>query len=309
MESKIATTMTRNNCILPVLFVICSLSLNAQTTYPKDSIRPLSISISGLNELRILESGGSTSGSESNPIASGSPKGGSPFLSHYFEISSLPGEEGALIPSIRLAECWGLQVANIMGTEEGGIMIESVEPNTTGALAGLQAGDIVRAANDQPVAWWHELYRELRDCDTTSLTVHRGYAVVRLQICRPICLYGAAAGNSVLPVHAMSHAPADTVAQSLPSILSGVDSNARVASPLQVFPNPNNGKFEVQFQGSASPLTIEVVDASGVVLHTEQAKGGHFRRLFNFSSLNSRWVVVTIIQEGKIYTQRVIFAK
>lgn len=300
--------MTRNNFILPALFVICSLSLNAQTIYPKDSIRPLSINISGLNELRMLGLGGSVPDSESNPIAAGSPKGVSPFLSHYFEISSLPGEEGTLIPSIRLAACWGLQVANVMGTEEGGIMIESVEPNTTGALAGLQTGDIVRAANDQPVAWWHELYKELKYCDTTSLTVHRGNAVVQLQIRKPVCLYGAPAKYSVLPARAANETASDIATQSLSSALSHADSNARVESPLQVFPNPNNGKFEVQFQGSASSLTLQVVDASGIVLHTEQAKGSFFRRSFNFSSVHSGWVVVTIIQEEKIYTQRVIFA-
>lgn len=96
--------------------------------------------------------------------------------------------------------------------------------------------------------------------------------------------------------------------QSAP-IAENVPVNNEVFEGLKVWPNPNNGNFNLEFSGTtASPATIRVMDATGRVAHLQNIdtwKGINFHS-FNLSGLPKGVYFLQVLYSEKIPTTRIV---
>ncbi len=87
--------------------------------------------------------------------------------------------------------------------------------------------------------------------------------------------------------------------------------NARLElSEVKLFPNPNNGKFSLNFVSEdLSPLTISVTDATGkeIVRDEIQEFNGKYTGEFTLAGNSPGIYFVNISQNNKIYIEKVIF--
>lgn len=90
--------------------------------------------------------------------------------------------------------CYGLEVENYQLSENGGVMIRRVTDRTAGANAGIQAGDIITAAQGTTVTLWSELYDILRTLPKNhpvDLNILRSGTEIRVALINISCPFTA----------------------------------------------------------------------------------------------------------------------
>ncbi|MGX7668004.1 zinc-dependent metalloprotease [Flavobacterium pedocola] len=83
--------------------------------------------------------------------------------------------------------------------------------------------------------------------------------------------------------------------------------NEAFKSKFVVYPNPNKGSFNIQFEEVFSNYSIQVVDQSGrVVLDSEYAQNGSLLQTINLNATASGVYFVTIKTDNEIATKKVV---
>ncbi len=98
-----------------------------------------------------------------------------------------------------------------------------------------------------------------------------------------------------------------------PTNLNRTDIQPIVTNDLQLesvtaFPNPTSGRITLQFKGEAVPTTVRLTDALGKILMTEKLNdfSGEYNDRINLSNYPSGIYNITIIQNGKSYSERIV---
>jgi hypothetical protein len=92
------------------------------------------------------------------------------------------------------------------------------------------------------------------------------------------------------------------------SEISAINKNNEDSSLLKVYPNPNNGIFNISFNNpKTDSFTIHVVDLTGKVVYKEEVRNfsGAFNKSIDLSGLNSQFYFVQIITDTEVKTFKV----
>jgi hypothetical protein len=90
-------------------------------------------------------------------------------------------------------------------------------------------------------------------------------------------------------------------------IAETIDNNLEL-SDFVAFPNPTDGKFNVQFSGEAKPTVVLVFDASGKEIFRDNVDNfnGYYNREIDLTSHARGGLVLSVEQEGKSYTEQIV---
>ncbi len=108
-------------------------------------------------------------------------------------------------------------------------------------------------------------------------------------------------GNYVVTLIATNACGSDTLTDSLSAIV-GVQNS--ILSQVQLYPNPNNGEFVVEFDGNASSeMQLTVLDQLGRRIHSQ--KGGN-RQTISLSLAPGMYMVEIANAEGKAFSRVIV---
>ena len=239
--------------------------------------------------------------------------------------------------SFRLAECYGLELENYQESENGGVLITSVDEQKV-AASGLKTNDIIIEVAKAPISTWSELYEILqvfRGWPTLPLTVLRegqartvlletvncpsgdrpvdisalrGYKFINIEQ----AIAADQKAKRLLQAQALSNGEPQQV-NSAPQAAPAEAANWKEERLLQpqafrVFPNPNSGLFTLEFSATAAPIQLRLFNISGAMLYSEQVDDfqGSYSRQFDFRDEPPGTLVVRIEQEGKAFSKLVL---
>jgi len=83
------------------------------------------------------------------------------------------------------------------------------------------------------------------------------------------------------------------------------------ASWVKVFPNPSQDKINVAFIGSSEDVSVLITDILGKQLFNQKYSNpsGHFNEQINIQNFNLDNAILTIMQGGKVYSQKITLTK
>jgi|GEM_PF-3409929 len=93
--------------------------------------------------------------------------------------------------------------------------------------------------------------------------------------------------------------------------ISKTSNNTLEVSAVALYPNPNDGKFTIDFAlEDSAPVTITVLDITGRKVFSTQLDdfSGNHQQLINISDKAPGSYLLNIIQEDKIYTKKIIIS-
>lgn len=95
---------------------------------------------------------------------------------------------------------------------------------------------------------------------------------------------------------------------SAPVIPTPMFDNTLQVQDFSVFPNPSEGKFRVQFNSTAEPLSVRVTDLTGKVIYRDNLTkfDGIFNDQINVKKYGPGSYVLTIEQNNKVYAEQII---
>ncbi len=75
-----------------------------------------------------------------------------------------------------------------------------------------------------------------------------------------------------------------------------------------VFPNPTSGRFNVQFQAEAKPLTVTIYDNTGREIFRDNQTdfNGMYNREIDLTNISRGSLILSVAQDGKRYTDQII---
>jgi TonB family protein len=82
-------------------------------------------------------------------------------------------------------------------------------------------------------------------------------------------------------------------------------------SNVKIYPNPNQGQLNVSFSGAEKDVQLRISDINGKVLmdRNYSNKDKHFNQSLDISNLPPQVLTVSIIQDGKIHTEKIVLSK
>jgi len=92
-----------------------------------------------------------------------------------------------------------------------------------------------------------------------------------------------------------------------PEALPNLDQDLQLQD-FRAFPNPTNETLNIQFQGSAEPIRIEINSIEGRNIFTDARStfDGNYNRQIDFSRATPGTYVLSILQGGKLYQEMII---
>jgi len=77
---------------------------------------------------------------------------------------------------------------------------------------------------------------------------------------------------------------------------------------FKAYPNPTDGKVQVNFKGDNSPAIIQVIDAAGKSVYKETLNdfNGVYNKELDLRKANSGPLFLYIIQNQKVFTDNII---
>ncbi len=183
------------------------------------------------------------------------------------------------------------------GMDEKGVRVTGVIDNTPAKESNVQPGDIILALDDQPVNDYDALSRE-RDKhqpgDTFRLKVLRGGSVINVNATFKSCPKNTVAG----PVKVTPPAAPTAVFE---------DATLEVTA-LDIFPNPNYGLVNVQFEAEAVPTTVRITDAAGRIVYENVLRqfAGTFSEQIDLQDQKPGVYTVSLQQGKKVLARNVV---
>jgi hypothetical protein len=92
------------------------------------------------------------------------------------------------------------------------------------------------------------------------------------------------------------------------TVVTGVSKPATLElQTISIFPNPTSGVLNLEFTSDALPTTVKVFDISGKEIYNEELKDfdGSYKNEINLGQVSKGTLMVTITQNGKIYTEKI----
>jgi hypothetical protein len=91
------------------------------------------------------------------------------------------------------------------------------------------------------------------------------------------------------------------------SVTLGVD-ELNLENTLSVYPNPNNGEFNIKFNASSNNVDVHVFDIRGrsVFDTTYNNSSGEFNETINLATVNAGMYLLNINDGGNTITKKII---
>jgi C-terminal processing protease CtpA/Prc len=204
------------------------------------------------------------------------------------------------------------------GPEGKGSRITGIIDDTPADEAKLQKGDVIMALDGQATNNFDEVLVERNKHeagDWFTLTIYRDGTTqdvkARFKSCdevKPEILY-----TEPIPVNESPSAteePAERVDE--PAEEEDDEPAPRTPGPLQlenwsVFPNPNYGKFHLQFEGNSAPTTIQILNTNGKKVFEENLNNfdGTFNRKIDLRT-GPGTLFIQVRQGDKVYSDKIV---
>ena len=183
---------------------------------------------------------------------------------------------------------------------ENGVPVRKVIEDTPASEVALQKGDLIISIDGTPVKTQSEIVR-LRDLHKAGDYFTIGYlrdgqefeVEARFRAC-----------DSEEIVIEEEEEPINLN----PSIEKPIITNDLKLESISAFPNPTSGRVTLQFKGEAVPTTVRLTDGLGRILMTEKLNdfSGEYNDRINLSNYPSGIYNITIIQNSKSYSERIV---
>lgn len=111
-------------------------------------------------------------------------------------------------------------------------------------------------------------------------------------------------------VYTLTHTDANNCV-SAPASISFNTLDVEAAFELEgfrLFPNPNNGTFTLKYDGTATALTIQVVNMAGQVVYLEKVSqfNGHYENLIDLQAQAAGSYIVNIITDSAVVQKKIV---
>lgn len=213
----------------------------------------------------------------------------------------------------------------------GGVYINSIIGASGAEEAGLQRGDVIKSIDDEATGTYGQLHDALakhEPGDVVTVTYVRDGVEDRVETQLRAWRDFPSFANSrhALVTCDKSAAPEETVTRKiivikkdkveepvLPEnvnqspIVNGID-NTLVLSDFVTFPNPTDGKFNVQFSAEAVPTVVSVFDAAGKEIFRDRLNdfNGFYNREIDLTAQARGALVLSVEQGGKSFTEQIV---
>jgi len=187
-----------------------------------------------------------------------------------------------------------------------GVRVNGVIEDTPAKFSGVMPNDIILALDNIAVNSQHELETE-RDKheagDPFTLTILRGDEQLLINATFKSCDENVDE-EEVEEVVEMAVEDETPIDETQDLELNGT---LRVES-FNLFPNPAVGKINVLFQAEAAPTTIQVFDASGKVVFTDQQNNfdGYYNKQIDLTGQTPGTYILTVRQKGQVLSKQFV---
>jgi hypothetical protein len=214
-------------------------------------------------------------------------------------------------------------------SNDGGVYVNSTIGASGAEEAGLARGDIIKYIDDVPTVNYRELHNALakhEPGDVVTVTYTRDGAEDRVETQLRAWRDFPSFANSR---HALVTCGEEPVAEETVTRKIIVIKKDKVEEPVApvnqspiaetfdtyldltdfvAFPNPSDGKFNVQFTAEAKPTVVSVYDAAGKEIFRDNVDNfhGYYNREIDLTSNARGGVVLYVEQDGKTFTEQIV---
>jgi hypothetical protein len=213
----------------------------------------------------------------------------------------------------------------------GGVYINSTIGASGAEEAGLQSGDIIMSIDEWPTANYGQLHDALAKYepgDVVMVTYQREGAEDRVETQLRAWKDFPSFANSrhALVTCGDEEAMEESITRKIivikkdktqePAVSENINQSPVVTLPdnnlelndFVTFPNPTEGKFNVQFSAEAKPIVVAVFDASGKEIFRDNVDefSGYYQREIDLTSQARGALVLSIEQDGKSFTEQIV---
>ncbi len=231
------------------------------------------------------------------------------------------------------ANCVALGVF-VGSNRDGGVSIQSIIDGSGAQDAGMEAGDVIHVIGEDPVENFRALHVALSNYEPGEVvTVEFERDGARKTVEAELRAWGD------LPNYENSwraqvkcgeeNVEAPKVTKRIIIIKKGGDKppvteETVVRDPIvsttpefdyslnlenfTTFPNPTDGKFHVQFEADAKPITVSVFDVTGKEIYRDNVKNfdGYYNKEIDLRGMSTGTLILSIAQDGKRYSEQII---
>jgi Trypsin-like serine proteases, typically periplasmic, contain C-terminal PDZ domain len=183
---------------------------------------------------------------------------------------------------------------------EKGVPVHSIVDDTPASEVALQKGDQIISIDGTPVKTQSEIVR-LRD-------LHKAGDYFTIGYLRDGQEFEVEARFKACDSEEIVIEEEEPINLNPTTIEKPIITNDLNLESITAFPNPTSGRVTLQFKGEPVPTTVRLTDALGKVLMTEKLSdfSGEYNDKINLSNYPSGLYNITIIQNGKSYSERIV---
>ncbi|HLF63593.1 MAG TPA: PDZ domain-containing protein [Saprospiraceae bacterium] len=216
-------------------------------------------------------------------------------------------------------------------SQSGGVYVNSTIGSSGAEEAGLQTGDIIRSIDEFPMSNYgqlHDVLAKYQPGDVVTVMYNRSGVEDRVETqLRAWKDFPSFASSRHALVTCDKQVPAEEfVTRKIivikkdkvdePILPENVNQspivetfdNSLILSDFVAFPNPTEGKFNVQFTAEAQPTVVSVFDASGKEIFRDNVDNfnGYYNREIDLTSHARGALVLSVEQDGKSFTEQIV---
>ncbi|RLA58509.1 MAG: hypothetical protein DRQ89_15290, partial [Epsilonproteobacteria bacterium] len=224
------------------------------------------------------------------------------------------------------ANCVALGVF-VDSDRNGGVNIQSIIDGSGAQDAGMEAGDVIHVIGEDPVENFRALHVALSNYEPGEVvTVEFERDGVRKTVEAELRAWGDLPNyeNSwraqvkcgeentiespkvtkrIIIIKKNNDAPPVTeevVRDPVSTVYSPNDFDLNLEN-FTTFPNPTDGKFHVQFEAEAKPITVSVFDVTGKEIYRDNVKNfdGYYNKEIDLRGMSIGTLILSIAQDGK----------
>lgn len=218
----------------------------------------------------------------------------------------------------------------ISSNQGGGVYVNGIIGASGAEEAGLQRGDVIQSINDEVTTTYRELHEALakhEPGDVVTVTYSRNGEEDRVESQLRAWKELTGFENSRHALVTCGEQPVaeetitrkiivikkDKVEPAVPENLNQspvveANDNSLLLTDFVAFPNPTDGKFNVQFSAEAKPTVVSIFDASGKAVFRDKLQNfsGYYNREIDLTSYARGALVLSVEQDGLSFTEQII---
>lgn len=212
----------------------------------------------------------------------------------------------------------------------GGVFVNGIIGASGAEQAGLQRGDIITSIDDDATTTYRELHEALakhEPGDVVTVTYSRDGVEDRVEsqlrawkeltgfensrhalvTCGEQPVAEETITRKIIVIKKDKAEPAVPENLNQSPVVEALD-NSLILTDFVAFPNPTDGKFNVQFSAEEKPTVVSVFDASGKEVFRDKLQhfSGYYNREIDLSSHARGALVLSVEQDGKSFTEQII---